>query len=112
LKKKVDTTILIAADMPDSAKQKRPSLSPCYSTVFHFICRASTIDDNGVVITKIDEGSTAQEAGLLQGDVILEANRHDVTSVDDFVKAYKKSKNSLLILIYRKGSTFYLVMRE
>ena len=37
--------------MPDSAKQKRPSLSPFYSGVFHFICRASTIDDNGVVLS-------------------------------------------------------------
>ena len=66
----------------------------------------------GVVITKIVEESTAQEAGLRPGDVILEVNRHDVTSVDEFVKAYKKPKNSLLMLIYRQGSTFYLVMRK
>ena len=66
----------------------------------------------GVVITKIEEGSTAQEAGLRLGDIILEVNRHDLTSVDEFIKTYKKSKNNLLILIYRQGTTFYLVMQK
>ena len=66
----------------------------------------------GVVITKVDAGSTAEEAGLKPGDVILEVNRHDVGSVEEFVKSYKKPKGSLLMLIYRKGSTFYLVLRK
>jgi serine protease Do len=67
---------------------------------------------DGVVITKVEEGTTAQQAGLRPGDVILEINRKDLNSVKDFTKEYYKSKNNQLLLILRKGRTFYLVLRR
>ncbi|MBU1233878.1 MAG: DegQ family serine endoprotease, partial [Proteobacteria bacterium] len=66
----------------------------------------------GVAITQVEGGSTAEQAGLRSGDVILEINRQNVNSVEDFEKVYKKSKDSLLMLIYRQNSTFYLVLRK
>lgn len=66
----------------------------------------------GAVVTKVEPGSTAEKAGLSPGDVILEINRREISDIDDFKKAYNKSKESLLLLVYRKGSTFYLVLRK
>ncbi len=65
----------------------------------------------GVVITKIEEGSTAQRAGLRPGDIILEINRENLNSDKDFTRAYYWSKDNLLLLILRKERTFYLVLR-
>ncbi len=66
----------------------------------------------GVAITKVEPGGTAEQAGLRPGDVILEINRRNISSVADFKKAYKKSNDNLLMLIFRKNSTFYLVVRK
>lgn len=66
----------------------------------------------GVVITEVASGSGAEQADLRPGDIILEINRHEVISVQNFTKLYQRSKKELLILIYRNGSTFYLVLRR
>ncbi|HCP14213.1 MAG TPA: hypothetical protein DIT32_00245 [Peptococcaceae bacterium] len=66
----------------------------------------------GVAITKVEPGSSAGQAGLTPGDVILEINRQDISTVEEFEKAYKKSKDNVLMLIYRKGNTLYLVLRK
>ncbi|MBU0943208.1 MAG: DegQ family serine endoprotease [Proteobacteria bacterium] len=66
----------------------------------------------GVAIIQIEAGSTAEQAGLRPGDVILEMNRQDINSVEDLETVYTQSKNALLILIYRENNTFYLVLRK
>jgi len=68
--------------------------------------------DRGVVITKIAPASAASQAGLVPGDVIVEVNRQSIISVEDFEKAYKKSKDNVLVLVYRKGGSYYLVLRK
>lgn len=68
--------------------------------------------ESGVVITAVKKGSVAEQAGLSPGDVILEINRQEVSSVQNFTKLYQRSKNELLILIYREGRAFYLVLRQ
>ncbi|MDA3969726.1 MAG: PDZ domain-containing protein [Desulfobulbaceae bacterium] len=66
----------------------------------------------GVVITAIESGSIAEQAGLRPGDVIVEINRQHIGSVQQFEKVYAKSKDSLLMLICRQNGTFYLVLRK
>lgn len=68
--------------------------------------------NQGVIITAIKEGSPAQAANLRPGDIILEIDRIEINSVEDFRKAYKKSPGEgTLLLIYRNGSAYYLVLR-
>ena len=67
----------------------------------------------GVVIASVSQGSPAQRANLRPGDIILEVNRMDVNSVDDFKEAYKKSPaEETLLLVYRNGRTYFLVLRK
>jgi len=69
--------------------------------------------NQGVIIANIKEGSPAQMANLKSGDIILEINQIEVNSVDDFRKAYKRSPNGdTLLLIYRNGRAYYLVLKK
>jgi serine protease Do len=76
--------------------------------------RAFDLDDSlkqGVVITRLDPQSNAAHAGLRPGDVVLEVNRVRVDTPQRFQELYSKSKNRLLLLINRHGSTSYLVVK-
>jgi len=67
---------------------------------------------NGVIVTNIEQDSPAQETGLLPGDVIMEINHKTVDSVDMFIKEYKKSKENVLIYVYRNGRRFFKVLKN
>jgi serine protease Do len=47
---------------------------------------------DGVVVARVDEDSSAAEAGLQRGDVIREVNRQPVRSVQDFERATRELK--------------------
>ncbi len=68
--------------------------------------------DQGVVVVGVEPGSPAQEAGLRQGDVIVEVNRHTVNSVNDVKKNMSKSKDNLLLLVQRQNGKFYVPMEQ
>ncbi len=57
----------------------------------------------GVVVTDIDEDSTATREGLRQGDVIEQVNRRPVTSVADFNSAVSQGRGDSTLLLVRRG---------
>jgi serine protease Do len=63
---------------------------------------------HGLVVTDVAAGSAAEEAGLKEGMVIVEVNRSEVKSVNDFKKSVSKSKgtNILLRVKTQQGSFF------
>ncbi len=65
----------------------------------------------GVVVTGVDPGSTASEV-LRPGDVIVEINRHPISGPSDFKQAYDKASNTVLLLVYRNGSTLFLTISK
>ena len=66
---------------------------------------------SGVVITDLDEDSAAARAGLEQGDVIVQVNRHPVNTVADFNRFVKEGTgNSTLLLVKRGAGTQFLVV--
>jgi serine protease Do len=72
------------------------------------------IDDavkQGVVIVRLDPQSNAARAGLRPGDVVLEVNRVRIDTPQKFQELYAKSKNRVLLLVNRHGSTTYLVVK-
>jgi serine protease Do len=68
-------------------------------------------DTKGVVLTDVAQGSAAAEAGLDQGDVILEVNRKPVSTVDQFKQVIQQAgKQPILLFINRQGRTTYVVV--
>jgi serine protease Do len=69
--------------------------------------------ERGVVVVRVKPGSTAEELGVREGDIVMEVNRQAVTSV----KAYERIAGKLpkdqavLLLLKRQGRTIYLTLR-
>jgi serine protease Do len=64
----------------------------------------------GVVVLDVTAGSPASRAGLMEGDVILEVNRQEVATLDDYdrlARRIDKDKGALL-LIARRGQTLFV----
>ena len=67
----------------------------------------------GLVITEVIPGSTADDMGLQPGDVILEANRIEMSSVDEWKELINKLEpgDTLLLLVFRSGRTYYVPIK-
>jgi serine protease Do len=67
---------------------------------------------SGVVVTEVEAGSPAADAGIRRGDVIREINRTSVKDVQGFLRTIEQGKdgNSLLLLIQRGENNFYVVV--
>jgi serine protease Do len=64
---------------------------------------------HGAVIEQVQPGSSADNAGLQQGDIILEVNRHKVQSaseVKDALSKVSKGEDALLLVWSNGGNTF------
>ena len=61
-----------------------------------------------MVVTGVDPSSAAADAGIREGDVIQEVNRHSVKNSSDFETALRGSKDEALLLVNRKGVTMYV----
>jgi serine protease Do len=68
-------------------------------------------ETHGVVVTDVDESSTAAEAGLARGDVIQEVNRQPVATVDEYNRAVKAGNGQeVLLLVNHHGVTSYVAI--
>lgn len=68
----------------------------------------------GVVVRGVQPDSAAADAGIQQGDVVLEVNHSKVNTVDDFLSAAKQAKRdkkSALLLVQRGNTTMYTVIK-
>ncbi len=63
----------------------------------------------GVVVTRVEAGSPAADAGIQRGDVIQEVNRKPVKDVEDFVQKVEKAKGqeNILLLIQRGQNNLF-----
>ena len=69
--------------------------------------------ERGAVIVRVKPGSTAEELGVREGDIVLEVNRQTVTSVKVFERIANKlpKDQAVLLLLKRQGRTIYLTLR-
>jgi len=56
--------------------------------------------DTGVVVTGVEPGSPAADAGIRAGDVIREVNRKPVKDVQDFIQKIEKAKDQDNVLLF------------
>jgi len=66
---------------------------------------------HGVVVDDVDQGSSAADSGIGQGDVITSVNRKPVNSVADFKRLMNEANGkSALVTVNRGGQTAFLVV--
>jgi len=69
-------------------------------------------DAQGVVITRVDDGSTADSLGLRRGDVVVSINQETVNTPQDAARKLKQiadsPKKNALLLLNRHGVTQYV----
>ncbi len=76
------------------------------------MARRSGLEDGGVVIVNVKPGSAADKASIRRGDIILEADRKAVGSIEELKSALAKSqdKGSLLLLVQRDQARIYVAL--
>lgn len=69
--------------------------------------------ERGVVVVRVKPGTSAEEIGVREGDLIMEINREAVTSVRAYEKVAGKlpKDHPVLLLLKRQGRTIYLTLR-
>ena len=67
----------------------------------------------GLVITEVVPGSSADDMGLQQGDIVLEASRTEVSSIGEWEKVINKLEpgDTLLLLVFRNQHTYYVPIK-
>ncbi len=70
-------------------------------------------DTKGVVVSGVEPGSVAEEAGLLRGDVITEVNREPVRDMAAYRKAISgiSKGKSALFLVRRGNNTIFIPLK-
>jgi serine protease Do len=65
------------------------------------------------VVVRVKPGSTAEETGVREGDMIIEINRQPVTSMKTYERIAAKlpKDEAVLMLLKRQGRTIYLTLR-
>ncbi len=67
-------------------------------------------ETRGLLITKIEPGSLAQQEGFARGDIILEVNQERVNDIETFQKLMQDSrKKGLAMLLVRRGQRNFFV---
>ncbi|MBI5100565.1 MAG: DegQ family serine endoprotease [Nitrospirae bacterium] len=71
-------------------------------------------EDKGVVVIRVEPGSSAEEAGIRKGDVLQEINKKKIEKLDDYnkVTAEIQPGDTILLFVNRGGKKFYVTLRS
>lgn len=80
-----------------------------------YLSNEPTKSGKGVRIGRVNQGSVAEMAGLQAGDVILQVNKTNVSSVEDveniLEKAKKSELNTLFLLVDKDGNQSAIILQ-
>ncbi|MFQ5645355.1 MAG: DegQ family serine endoprotease [bacterium] len=70
-------------------------------------------EGEGMLVTSVETGSPAEEAGLIPGDLIIQLNRNPLSDVESLNKAMEKVKpeDSIMVLRKRDKSSLFVVIK-
>jgi serine protease Do len=66
----------------------------------------------GVVVTAVQPGSAAEEAGVRRGDVILEVDRYEVKNTAQLQEKLDESDDGALLLVKRGDATLFVPIKR
>ncbi|HEX9262701.1 MAG TPA: trypsin-like peptidase domain-containing protein [Candidatus Bathyarchaeia archaeon] len=88
-------------DMLSGGISRRPWLGVIGLTITVEIARYYGLPvDRGVLVTRTAEGSPAEKAGMIEGDIILEIDNFETPSIEDLVKEIHKRKPGDTVKVY------------
>jgi serine protease Do len=128
-KKEVEVEVLIAelpkklAEAPSRSAENPEENEEESSALTGLVVRELTPDlaarlgiaesEKGVVVVKVDPNSKVFEAGIRPGDIILQINQKNISTIEDYKKAASKLRTTerALLLIRRKGEDLFVTVR-
>lgn len=96
----------VVADLSDDGKIERGWLGVQFRPMTDEVASVLGYDEpTGAVVEEVFEGSPADEAGLMEGDIILKMGEKDIETVQDLPRAVARmSPNSeVMVTVLRKG---------
>jgi serine protease Do len=71
-------------------------------------------DTTGVIVSEIQQGGPADQAGIQPGDIILQVNRTKIQSLKEYAREMSKqdAEKSVLLSIRRKDAKFFVIVRQ
>lgn len=117
--KQLDLTLTVAERDLTQAQGKNVKGGTSDGTLLGMKARPVTTDDirryelnnnAGLIITGVDEGSLAAQAGIMPGDVIVAVNKRSVNAVNeltDQIQAAEKQQGAVLLQLVRQGQSFF-----
>ena len=118
LERTFQVTVAERKDRPEVAEDSiegKASLGMTVQNITPQIARQLNIPSaKGVIVTDVEDGSAADEVGIQPRDIILQVNKINITSLKDYQREMSKStaKGSILLLIKRGASTYYVAIRR
>lgn len=102
-------------ELAAESKEGNASLGISIQNITPQIARQLDIPaSKGVIVTDVEEGSAADEVGIQPRDIILQVNKVKISSLKDYQREMSKptAKSSVLLLIKRGASTYYVAVRR
>jgi serine protease Do len=109
--KEVHTKLVPEASPTRIAKKSQSDLGMTVADITGAIANQLGIyDRRGVVITNLEKGNPAYNAGLQVGDIIRQIGDKSIQNVEDYENTMRKikDKGKLIMLIEREGSLYYV----
>jgi len=68
----------------------------------------------GAVVSFLEEGCAAELAGIMEGDLIIELNKHPVQSVSEYSSWYQrlKKEKTVLVVLLRASRHLYVLVKS
>jgi serine protease Do len=102
---------IVLGETPDERRASHLGFDvrPVTAELAHQLKRRST---EGVVVTSVEDGAAAAEAGIQRGDVIVEVNRRPVKTLADFESATRDIKKGerLTVRLERGDAALYVAV--
>ncbi|MDP6180169.1 MAG: DegQ family serine endoprotease, partial [Desulfatiglandales bacterium] len=99
---------------PQVPNQAKPKLGMTVEKITPELVRKFGLSNTiGLVIVNIETDTPAAEAGMKQGDIILELDQDPVKNLEQFNKKLLgyKDGDTILFLVKRRGATIYLTLK-
>ncbi len=69
--------------------------------------------EKGIIVMKVDASSRVYDAGIRPGDIILQVNQKNVTTLEEYNKVVTKikAKDRILLLVRRQGQDLFVTIK-